>query len=155
MEAEPQPQSLPLTSPNVSSPTPKRDQHDAEGIGLLAVVTRHGGKASPSEEQGGDPDGHVDKEDPPPAGRDEQAAGHRAERRGQPSGCRPRSDGSLAMLGVVGREDQPSDVGVSNAAPAAWTSRKAISIPTLDEAAQAAEAAVKMATPSRKPWSRR
>jgi hypothetical protein len=37
----------------------------------------------------------------------------------------------------------------------AWTTRNATSIPTLVEAAQAAEATVKMATPSRKPRSRR
>ena len=44
---------------------------------------------------------------------------------------------------------------MSRAAPAACTRRKATSIPTLVEAAQAAEAAVKTATPNRKPWSRR
>ena len=48
-----------------------------------------------------------------------------------------------------------SDVGVSSAAPAACTSRKAISMATLLAAPQAAEAAVKMATPSRKPYLRR
>ena len=47
------------------------------------------------------------------------------------------------------------DVGVSRAAPAAWTIRKPISIPTLLDAAHAAEAAVNTATPRRKPRSRR
>jgi hypothetical protein len=44
---------------------------------------------------------------------------------------------------------------VSSAAPAAWTRRKATSMPTLVEAAQATEAAVKTATPSKNPRSRR
>src|SRR6202034_3555321 len=41
------------------------------------------------------------------------------------------------------------EVGVRRAAQAACTRRNATSIPTLVEAAQAAEAAVKMATPNR------
>ena len=48
-----------------------------------------------------------------------------------------------------------SEVGVSSAAPAACTSRKAISMPTLVAAPHAADAAVKTATPSRNPYVRR
>ena len=48
-----------------------------------------------------------------------------------------------------------SEVGVSRAAPAACTSRNAISMATLVAAPQAAEAAVNTATPSRKPYLRR
>ena len=48
-----------------------------------------------------------------------------------------------------------SEVGVSSAAPAAWTMRKATSMVRLVAAPQAAEAAVNTATPSRKPFSRR
>jgi hypothetical protein len=48
-----------------------------------------------------------------------------------------------------------SDVGVSSAAPAACTMRKAMSMVRLDAAPQAAEAAVNTRTPSRNPFSRR
>ena len=41
-----------------------------------------------------------------------------------------------------------------SAAPAAWTSRKAISVPSEGASPQAAEDSVKMSTPSRKPCSR-
>jgi len=47
------------------------------------------------------------------------------------------------------------EVGVSSAAPAAWTSRNATSMATLLAAPQAADAAVNTATPSRKPYLRR
>ncbi len=43
---------------------------------------------------------------------------------------------------------------MSSAAPAAWTIRKATSMPTLVAAPHAAEATVKTATPIRKPYSR-
>ena len=48
-----------------------------------------------------------------------------------------------------------NEVGVSNAAPAACTIRNATSIGRLAAAPQAAEATVKIRTPSRKPFSRR
>jgi hypothetical protein len=59
-----------------------------------------------------------------------------------------RSGGKLART-------SPSEVGVSSAAPAAWSTRKAISIGRLVAAAQAAEAATNTATPARKLFSRR
>ncbi len=48
-----------------------------------------------------------------------------------------------------------SDVGVSSAAPAACTTRAAISAPSESAAAHAAEAAMNTPTPTRKPRSRR
>ena len=58
-----------------------------------------------------------------------------------------RSAGNVARI-------SPSDVGVSSAAPAAWTTRKAISIGRLVAAAHAADAATNTATPTMNPRSR-
>jgi hypothetical protein len=71
-----------------------------------------------------------------------------------PTAVHARTAPCLRSGGYEARTN-PSEVGVSKAAPAAWTRRKPMSIPTLVEAAQAADAAVKMATPRRKARSRR
>ena len=61
----------------------------------------------------------------------------------------------LRRSGGYAASTRLSDVGVSSAAPAACTRRKATSIATLSAAPHAADATVKTATPSRKPYLRR
>jgi hypothetical protein len=51
--------------------------------------------------------------------------------------------------GAVVASTMPSDAGVSSAAPVAWITRKAISIPRLVAAPQAAEAKVNNSAPNR------
>ena len=102
-----------------------------------------------------DPDRHVDQEDPAPTRRDQQAADDWAHGGGHATDRRPGAHGTLPALGRVGGEDQPEGGRGQQGRPGRLTRRKPISMPTLVEAAQAADAAVKMATPRRKARSRR
>ncbi len=65
------------------------------------------GQPAPADDQGGDPDGDVDQEHPPPTGGDQQAADDRADAGGHPAGRGPRADRAGAARRFVGGEHQP------------------------------------------------
>ena len=152
----PSPRCSPLTSPKRERADPGGDQHRAQRVGRGHRVAGHLGQPAPADDQRGHADRDVDEEHPPPARGDQQAADDRAERGGEAADRRPGPDRAVRGARPGRRPGAgPSEVGVSSAAPAAWTTRKATSIGRLVAAAQAAEAAMNTATPSRKPRSRR
>ena len=129
-------------------------QDDPESVRALGGVARNVREPAPPDEQGDDADGNVDQEHQSPIGGDEQPADHRPEPGGEAADSSPRPYCAMPTLGFVRGQQQPERGRVSRAAPAAWPSRNPTSMPTLVEAAHAAEAAVKMATPSKKARSR-
>ena len=70
-----------------------------------------------------------------------------------PTAAHARTELCRFSAGAVART-RLSDVGVSSAAPAAWTIRKATSISTLVATAHAADAATKIARPRMNPLRR-
>ena len=156
MAGEPQPQSLPFTSPKVRTATPAVASTTPRGVGPFARVTGNVRQPAPADDEGGDPDRHVDQEDPPPADRHQQAADDRADGGGHATDRRPGPDGTVPAL-RRGRRRGPTRARSGSAGPPRppGSSRKPMSMPTLVEAAQAADAAVKTATPRRKARSRR
>ncbi len=137
-----------------SAPTPGGHQHRAERRRAVDRVAGNGGQPAPADDQRRDADGDVDQEHPAPARRHQQAPDHRAERRGHAADRSPRPDRATTALGREGGQHQAErgrgeqcrpcrlDQAERRPASARWW-----------RAAQAAEATVKTATPSRKPWS--
>jgi hypothetical protein len=89
----------------------ERADGDREHAGTEEVGGRRLGVAALVEDahtghERGEADGHVDEEDPAPAGLHEQAAERRAGRRGDPPDRRPRADRDVAALGRELRQQQ-------------------------------------------------
>ncbi len=106
MAADPQPQSLPLTSPKVREATPAVASTTPRASGRSTRVTRDVRESTPADDERGDADRHVDQEDPTPAGGDQQPADDRAHCGGHPTDRGPRSHGSVPAFSRVGGEDQ-------------------------------------------------
>src|SRR5437763_652527 len=151
----PQPQLPPLTSPSTRAATPPvtRSAPSASGTGTGWPGTR-GSRRQPTA-SAARPIGTLTRKT-----QRQLAATSNPPTTGPAAAARPptavqartapwrRSGDEVARI-------SPREVGVSRAAPAACTTRKATSIGTLVAAPQAAEAATNTATPSRNPCSRR
>src|ERR1700678_390860 len=155
IQAEPHPQSPPLTRPNVNSAMPPVMRMTPSGSGLSTSCPGTAGSSRQPAATAARPIGTLTRNtqrqlaatsSPPTTGPSAAAS--------PPVAVHTRTAPDLRS-GSYDARIRLSEVGVSSAAPAACTSRNPISIPTLVEAAQAAEASVNTAAPSRNPRSRR
>src|SRR6185437_7208135 len=89
---------------------------------------------------------HVDPEHPAPVDLDQGSADHRPEGRTQRAQRRPGADRRGA--GGTAASSSDSDAGTIAPAPAAWTTRAAISAPTPGASAHSTEPRLNPASPS-------
>ena len=152
---EVQPQSLPLTMARISAPTPPVTSAASRARGRGAWWPGIPGSLHQPTTSAPRPMGTSTRKiqrqsmvtsAPPTTG---PSAAARAPIAVQTRTAPPRRSGGNAA------SSRPSDVGVINAAPAAWAMRNATRVSTLLATEQAAEAAVKRPIPSKKLRSRR
>ena len=130
--ADPQPQPGALTSASATRPTAAASSAAPTRSGrpwrAVVLALRHD---PDGEQHGGQADRQVDPEHPAPADLDQAAADDRAERGAQRAERGPGADrlraGPRAGTAASSRD---SDAGTISPAPAAWTTRAAISAPT-------------------------
>ena len=97
----------PLDEPEGEGRHARRGEHDPERVGPFAIVTGYVRQPAPADDEGSDPDRHIDQEDPPPARCDQQPADDWADGGGHATDRRPGSNCTLPALCRVGGEDQP------------------------------------------------
>lgn len=96
----------PLDQAEGEQPDPGGGKDDTDRVGPLNVVSWDGRKAAPANYQGDETYRHVDQENPSPAGRHQQAADHRADRRGQAAHRGPSAYRTLTALRLIRGEHQ-------------------------------------------------
>ena len=104
-DAEPHPQSPPLTRPRVSAATPPVTSTTPSGSGRSMVWPGTRGRRR-TDDQRSDADRNVDQKHPAPTRRDEQPTDHRADRRCRAADRRPRANSAVPPIRCRGGQHE-------------------------------------------------